>query len=90
MGIAEKHYNDGKAHADFCGSNYHDKEHKQLCLASCCWVVGAVSKMIHFRKSHQQQIDGIQHKLDAHENDNGISAGKHTYDANHKQSNGKK
>ena len=37
--------------------------------------------MMHFGKSHQQQVHGIQHQLNAHEDDNGIPAREYTHDA---------
>jgi hypothetical protein len=38
--------------------------------------------MMHLGKGYQQHIDRIQHELDAHENDDGISSGQYPHHTN--------
>ena len=41
--------------------------------------------MMHFGKSNQQKVHGIQHQLNAHKYDNGIAARQYTDNTNRKQ-----
>jgi len=74
MRIAIHHGDDGEAHTHFRGGNDHDKENKDLSVDARVRVSGNGRYMMHFRKRDQQQVDGIQHEFDAHENDDGIPA----------------
>ena len=92
MCVPVHHDDDGKANANLCGGHYHDEEHKQLCINARCaarWADGQCFCTLHFGKSNQQQVHGIEHELDTHENDNDISAGQYSDDSYAKQDYGK-
>ncbi len=90
MCIAEEHNDNGQAHTHFRSGYYHDKEYKQLPVGSGGWIGSGACQVMHFRERHQQQVNGVQHQLDTHKYDDGIAPGKHPYNANDKQGEGKK
>lgn len=73
--LAIHHHNHGKPHAHFCSRYDHDEEYHQLCVGIA----------IHFGKSNQQQVHRIQHKLNAHKDDDGIAPHERAHDADAKQ-----
>lgn len=90
MRVAKQHYNNRQTYAYFCRRHYHDKEYKQLPLAANGAIARAGCQVVHFGKSNQQQVYGIQHQLDAHKYNNYIAARKHPDDANDEQGQRKK
>jgi hypothetical protein len=60
-----------EAYRYFSRGNHHDKKDKDLAIA-----IAAVG-----RESHKQQIDGIKHEFDTHQDDDGISPEQHPHHA---------
>jgi hypothetical protein len=79
MDISVHHHYDGEAHTYFGGGHYHDKKYKKLAFASCRCIDCNFFGVMHFGKCYEQQIHGIQHKLDAHKNDDRIPARQYTH-----------
>ena len=80
MHIAVHHHNDGQSHAHFSRRYHHDKEYEQLSFAAGRCVGHGQLQVMHLGESHQQQVHGIQHKLNAHEDDDRVAARKDPYD----------
>jgi len=88
MRIPVHHGDDGKAHTDFRSRYHHDEKNKDLSVDTRIWIREHRRRVMHFRKSDEQQIHGIQHQFDAHEYDNGIAAGQYTGDTDAEQGDG--
>ena len=63
----QQHHN-RKPNRSFCSSNGHDEEYEHLAVE--------ISQVP--RERHKGQVDGIQHQLHTHEDDNGVFARKYT------------
>lgn len=75
MHLAIHHYYNGQAHGNFRSCHHHVEEYHYLC--------GGV--VVHFGKCDQQQVHGVEHHLDAHEYNNGVTTYERTHDAYAKQ-----
>ena len=81
MDITVHHHNNGQPHTYFCRGHHHDKENKQLPVGTRYGrgIIGQYSSIqVHFGKGHQQQVYGIQHNLNRHEYNNGVSSVQHS------------
>ena len=85
MNIPVHHYYDSQTHTYFSSCHNHNKEYKQLTIDTRICIGCLVGKVMHFREGDQQQIGGIQHQFNAHENDDGIAARQYAHHANTKQ-----
>jgi hypothetical protein len=90
MRVPEQHYNNGQSHAYFGRCYYHYKKYKQLAFAAHGAVARASRQVVHFRKSNQQQVYGVQHQLYAHKYNDHVAAGKHPDNAYDEQGQRKK
>lgn len=68
LGMPVYHDDNSQSNRYFGSGHHHDKKDEQL--------GGHV--MVILGQSDQQQIDGVQHELDAHENDDRVSADQYT------------
>jgi hypothetical protein len=78
MRIPVHHCDDGQTDTYFRRRDDHDEKNKNLSVDPGIGICNRCRRMMHFRKSNQQEVHGIQHQLDAHKNDNGIPARQYT------------
>ena len=74
-GVAINHDNNSQPYSNFRRGYGHDKKYKNL--TNGVRFIG--------RKGNKQQINGIEHQFNTHENNKGIATGQYAYDAYHKQ-----
>src|SRR5215472_16442782 len=75
--VAEEGDQDAEADGGFRGGIGDDKDGKDLSV-----------KAVETRESHQVQVDGVQDQFDRHQDDDHITAGEHTDDAQDEQGGG--
>ena len=78
MRIPVHHHDNSQPNTHLGGSHHHDKKDEQLSVNPCIWVRKDQRMLMHLGKSYQQQIHGIQHQLNTHEDNDCIAPGEHT------------
>jgi hypothetical protein len=77
MNISIHHYNDGQAHTYFGRGHHHDKEYKDLPVEARIGIGSVSCQVVNLRKSDQEQVNRVQHKFNAHKDDDGIATDQH-------------
>lgn len=83
MNIPVHHNYNSQSYTYFSCRYHHYKKNKQLRIAAH----RCIFQVMHFGKCHQQQVHRIQHKFNAHENNDRIAPCQHSYNTNAEQRN---
>src|SRR5512142_1657926 len=74
----EDGHDDGQAHHDLGGRHHHHEERHDL----------AVQRAVDPGERHERQVRGVEHELDAHEQDDGVAADEHAHGTDREQHRG--